>query len=326
MTLRRAFERLVRHATFPLLAFGPSATVLGLLGSDATSNVRPSTTMLGIAALIIVTSYALLALLERLVPHRDEWNHPKNDLAADVAYFVAIGPISALLGGTLAALFVDALHHATHAMQRLAAWPTEWPAAAQVFLACLLAELGHYASHRLGHELPLLWRLHSIHHSARRLYWLNATRFHPLDLMLLAFLQALPLELLGIPPGIFLAYFVASSCYGQLQHCNVDVDTRIWSSVFATPELHRWHHSLHPHEGNTNYGAILIFWDQLFRTRFWPGRPISEPVGIGDMPRFPDQLLAQLLAPFRWSKVVADAGNDLGERSTRMVTDPRLGP
>lgn len=315
MTARRAFAGLVRHGTFPLLAFGPSALVLTLLGPSATAHERPSSTILAASAATIVGSYVLLAMLERLFPHRDDWNRPKDDLLADLAYFVALAPASALLGGTLASLLVDALHRGSPATLRLEVWPEAWFPFLQVFLACWLAELGHYWAHRLGHELPLLWRLHSIHHSARRLYWLNATRFHPLDLMLLGFLQALPLELLGIPPGIYLAYFVASSCYGQLQHGNVDVDTRLFSHLFATPELHRWHHSRHPEEGNTNYGAILIFWDQLFRTRFWPGKPITEPVGIGDMPRFPDHLLDQLLAPFRWQRVVRAASSD-GAAST----------
>lgn len=303
-SLRGALEGVLRHGTFPLLAFGPGALVLGLQGGDAALGAAPSTLVLAVGVALVVGAYLLLAALERFLPHRDAWNQPHDDVRADVLYLLLVGPASAITGAVLARTVAGLAPEAA----RFASWPAHWPVAVQLLLACVLAEFGHYVLHRLGHEVPLLWRLHAIHHSARRLYWLNATRFHPLDLLALGFLQALPLEWLGIPPGIYFAYFVASSCYGQLQHCNVDVDTRIFRWVFATPELHRWHHSQHPAEGNTNYGAILILWDQLFRTRFWPGHPIAEDVGIGDMPSFPTRLRDQLAAPFRWAEVVRASG------------------
>ncbi len=307
MKLRPAVARIVRHGLFPLLAFGPGALVLLVLGPEASARSMPPRSALLAGIATIVASYALLAWLERRFPYREQWNVSQGDVRTDVAYLALVGPASALLGGSFALALAQGLHHVLPDALRADLWPARWPAVGQVLLACLLAELGHYAVHRLGHELPLLWRLHAIHHSARRLYWLNATRFHPLDLMLLACLQALPLEVLGIPPGIYLAYFVVSSCYGQLQHCNLDVDTRSYSWILATPELHRWHHSRHPHEGNSNYGAILIVWDVLFGTRFWPGAPITEPVGIGDLPGFPEGLGDQLTAPFRWKSIEATA-------------------
>lgn len=301
MAVRGALAGLIRHGTFPLLAFGPGAITLGLIRPGSTGSLADDLPGLVGCGLLVVGSYVLLAVLERALPHRDDWNHPKNDVLPDVAYLLAIGPASAFLGGMIATLLVYLSHRAFPAMLRTELWPTSLPAAAQVFLACLVAEFGHYWMHRIGHEVPLFWRLHSIHHSARRLYWLNATRFHPLDLALIALFQVLPLHLLGIPAPIYLAYAVVSSCYGQLQHCNVDVDTSVWRWLFATPELHRWHHSQKPEEGDTNYGAILIAWDQLFRTRFWPGKALTEPVGIGSMPNFPEGLVDQMLAPLHWA-------------------------
>ncbi|MCA9578081.1 MAG: sterol desaturase family protein [Polyangiales bacterium] len=301
---------MVRHATFPLFTFGPAAVVLASLGADASRAELPGWDTFALGGALIVGTYVALAVLERAFPHRPAWNQSQDDVRADVAYFVLVGPASAIAGGVLAALAGSALHATLPEAVQPTLWPRHWPAWTQVLLACGIAELGHYAAHRLGHEWPLLWRLHAIHHSAKRLYWLNATRFHPLDLAVLAFLQALPLEVLGIPPGIFVAYFVASSCYGQLQHCNIDLDARAYAWFFATPELHRWHHSTDPAEGDSNYGAILIGWDVLFRTRFWPGRPIDAPVGIGSLPRFPTGLLAQLRAPFRWRAVEREAGPD----------------
>lgn len=299
MTLRAFRDGLIRHGTFPLVAFGPSLVTLALVAHET----RITTPHLALAVALIAATYALIALCEHLLPHRSDWSHDLGDRATDVVYFVVFGPATALLSGTLAEAIVGALHAHVPTSLALAVWPTRWPLFLQLGLAAFVGELGHYAVHRAGHEWPALWRLHAIHHSARRLYWLNATRFHPIDLFLITFAQVLPLFVLGLPAPLYLAYVVASSCYGQLQHANVDVDARPYRFLFAIPELHRWHHSKNPREGDTNYGAILITVDQIFGTAFWPGRPITDPVGIGAMPSFPEGVGAQLLAPFRWSSI-----------------------
>ena len=169
-------------------------------------------------------------------------------------------------------------------------------------LALVLAELGHYLFHRLSHENPLVWRLHAAHHSAPRLYWLNATRFHVLDLFLIISCESVPLALLGAGQEVLGPYFVFRAVYGQVQHCNVDMPTPRWlDRIFSTPGVHRWHHSTISREGNTNYGAVLCCWDHVFRSFFRPDAPFAGPVGIGQLPDFPSSYLGQQLSPFRWS-------------------------
>lgn len=300
------YEQLIRYGTFPFFAFVPGILVIWVLQPTATGSDWDKALELARCSIIVVISYALIAWLERIQPHRKEWNTNHNDVRADAVYLLAASPASAFLGAYLAGGVVYFGHHFLPQTLTFAIWPTDWHPAAQVFLAVLVAEFGHYWIHRIAHEIPLFWRLHSVHHSAHRLYWLNASRFHPLDLILIGLCQVLPLLMLGIPPEIYLMYTIVAGCYGQLQHCNIDVDTRHWRWLFATPELHRWHHSTDPKEGNTNYGAILISWDQLFRTLFWPGKAIDGPVGIGDMMRFPDGFIDQLLAPIQWKKIQRD--------------------
>ena len=165
----------------------------------------------------------------------------------------------------------------------------------------VLGDLCYYWFHRLSHENGLVWRVHAAHHSAPRLYWLNATRFHPLDLFALITCQTAPLILLGAGPPTLLAYGLFTGAYGQLQHCNVAVRTGPLRFLFATPEIHRWHHSTDPREGNNNYGAVLSTWDLLFGTFFYPGdRAFTGPVGLHDLPNFPRGYLGQLLSPIRW--------------------------
>lgn len=304
MKARGALAAVVRHGTFPLIAFGPAAITLGWLRPGSTGSLRDDLPGLVGCGVLVVGCYLLLALLERALPHRDDWNRPKNDVLPDVAYLLAIGPASAFLGGFIASLLVYLSHRAFPAMLRTELWPTSWPAAAQVFLACLVAEFGHYWMHRIGHEVPMFWRLHSIHHSARRLYWLNATRFHPLDLLALLAFQTVPLILAGATPRALLMYSLFAAVYGQLQHATVRFRTGPLDWLFATPGLHRFHHSTDPREGNANYGAILIAWDLVFRSFFRPkGREFAGPVGIAAMPHFPRGWLAQLASPFRWRRI-----------------------
>lgn len=282
---------------FALVA--PRLDPAGALGIAAAANAP----LLSLLAVSIF--YPAIALLERVWPHRAEWNRAHGDVRTDALYLLVSSPAAtALFGATLAGV---AAGGGGWLSQRVGGslWPAAWPLIAQLFLAILVAEFGHYWFHRISHERPLVWRLHATHHSAERLYWLNATRFHPLDLFCLVALQSGPLILLGAPPQAFLAYSLFATVYGQVQHANVDLRARWLDWVFSTPALHRFHHSTESREGNTNYGAILIAWDQLFGTFYRPrDRAFDGPVGIGKLPRFPKGWLAQLASPFRWRRVV----------------------
>ena len=251
--------------------------------------------------------YAAIAIAERRLPYRREWNHPQGDVGTDVAHLFISGMGSnALVQATVAGVAFAA---AAWLSRRLGAplWPNHWPLVGQLALALLVAEFGHYWFHRLSHENGVVWRVHAAHHSAPRLYWLNATRFHPLDLFALISCQTPPLILLGAGAPVLLAYGLFTGAYGQLQHCNIAVRTGPLRFLFATPELHRWHHSTDPREGNSNYGAVLSAWDLLFGTFFFPAdRTFTGPVGLHDLPRFPQTYLGQLLSPFRWGAARGD--------------------
>ncbi|MFN8644238.1 MAG: sterol desaturase family protein [Candidatus Binatia bacterium] len=244
--------------------------------------------------------YAVIALFERRLPYRREWNEAQGGVATGVAHLFLSGLGSnALVQATVVAAAVAvAAWLSRHLGTPL--WPDHWP---------LIARLAWPARgrarpllvHRLSHENAIVWRVHAAHHSAPRLYWLNATRFHPLDLFALITCQTVPLILLGAGPPVLLAYGLFTGAYGQLQHCNVAVRTGPLRFLFATPEVHRWHHSTDPREGNSNYGAVLSAWDLLFGTFFFPkDRGFTGPVGLHDLPRFPRGYLGQLLSPFRW--------------------------
>ena len=314
-------RRLLALGAFPLLALGTAGVATALAG-DATQWSQRAYAAVYLA--FIVPSYAAIALIERVIPYRDDWRRPQGDVATDATHLVVTGPGSNEAALLAIAVLASLLGLGWNEGQAGRWWPSALPLLLQVWLAVLVAELGHYWFHRLCHETDWLWRLHAVHHSAPRLYWLNATRFHPLDLAGIVFFQVLPLVLLGIPPRVFLLYSIVAACYGQLQHCNAALRAGPWRWVFSTPELHRWHHAADSRHGNANYGAILSAWDLVFGTFALPrGREATEPIGIAGMPQFPATWLGQITAPFRWSALrVAGAAAPLSVPGSAAAAAP----
>jgi sterol desaturase/sphingolipid hydroxylase (fatty acid hydroxylase superfamily) len=276
----------------------PSLDLAGPLGLPDSANpgLRPASA--------ILLFYALIAVLERLFPHRPEWNRSHGDVRTDVFHLLFTGAIAQALVAAVALGPLTLLSLWVSNAAGGALWPSGWPMLAQLALALVLGELGHYVFHRVSHENHFVWRLHAAHHSAPRLYWLNATRFHVLDLSLIISCESLPLALLGAGAEVLAPYFVFRAVYGQVQHCNVEMPTPRWIDwLWSSPNVHRWHHSTVSREGNNNYGAVLNVWDHAFRSFFRPDQPFAGPVGIGQLPNFPAGYLAQQLSPFRWRRI-----------------------
>jgi sterol desaturase/sphingolipid hydroxylase (fatty acid hydroxylase superfamily) len=285
-------------ALFPALlaaAIGGSAWALedGVAGS----------TVIGAVSLACIL---VVVIAERLLPYRRDWNRSQGDLAADAAYLpitagvnAAIEPVVAGVGALIGASLSAALG--------VGLWPTHWPLLVQVGTACVVAELFDYWAHRVMHENEWLWRFHATHHSAPRLYWLNATRAHPCEMLFRGTVGMLPMSILGAGESVFIMLAAVNVSVGLFQHANIDFRLGPLSWIFSVGELHRWHHSTVIAEANRNYGNNFIFWDAVFGTRFYPrDRHCPSALGIGGQGAFPRTLAAQLAAPFRWSRA-ADA-------------------
>jgi sterol desaturase/sphingolipid hydroxylase (fatty acid hydroxylase superfamily) len=251
----------------------------------------------------IVGSYLVIALCERVFPYQQGWLHSQRDLGTDSALFVTNGVLNRLIEPPVLAGSV-VLGAGLAAEIGIGLWPSAWPILAQLCLALVVAEFVEYWFHRLMHEKELLWRLHATHHSAPRLYWLNAARFHPIDLFLVGTGKLVPLAVLGASEQVFALVVLFSAVHGAFQHANLQIRLGPLNWVFSMAELHRWHHSRNMREANTNYGGNLIVWDIVFGTRFLPtDRQPPADIGLADLPAFPMTFLAQLASPFRWKQI-----------------------
>jgi len=253
-----------------------------------------------VLAAVTLTTVVVVGLFERLLPAYPEWNIPANDVGTDVIH--ALVSMIALPQALELALKVGILSCSLSlAGQGFAIWPHHWNIAAQLGLAMLVSQFFEYWAHRLGHTVPLLWRLHATHHSPVRLYWLNAARFHPLDSTISFSLSMASLLLLGAGDQMLLLVAVWTSVHGLFQHANIDVRLGPLNAVFSMAELHRWHHSKRLEEANANYGNNILLWDWVFGTVYWPhDQRADSDIGLKDMDEFPQDYWGQLISPFTW--------------------------
>ncbi|MGB0514170.1 MAG: sterol desaturase family protein [Wenzhouxiangellaceae bacterium] len=177
-------------------------------------------------------------------------------------------------------------------------------AVVEILIAFLLLDLVIYWQHRLLHRVPLLWRIHRVHHCDTGFDLTTGVRFHPLEILLSMAIKLAAIALLGAHPFAVLLFELALSLGALWTHTDValpaTVDRRIrW--LLVTPSMHRIHHSTWRPETDSNYGFHLSVWDRLFGSyRAQPSRPEREmPVGLAAFRDDQDQRLsALLLNPF----------------------------
>ncbi|MGV8935849.1 MAG: sterol desaturase family protein [Allorhizobium sp.] len=246
---------------------------------------------------VYLSTVAVIALFERLMPYEETWLRQDGETFNNIAHsLLSKGGVQML--AAIAASFPMAV--ATLArpifVSPIQFWPQSWPMVLQVVLGLIVAELGLYIAHRLAHEKLSLWRFHALHHSVERLWVINTGRFHFVDSLIKIALSQTPLYLLGAPLPVFLWISAVTAFVGLLTHCNIAVRTGPLDWFLSTPRLHRWHHSRVLAEGNTNYGENLVLWDQLFGTYYNPPRSSSTDIGITG--RVAKSFLGQVVQPF----------------------------
>jgi sterol desaturase/sphingolipid hydroxylase (fatty acid hydroxylase superfamily) len=264
------------------------------------------------AGVVVVSACTLLvALLERIIPYSAQWATPRGDRATDFWHFVFSNRTFDI--GTLAAIGVFApLGGWLSRRLGIGFWPHEWPLLAQGTLALVVVELPWYWIHRLEHTWAPLWRVHSVHHSSQRIYWWNLARNHPLDNLISAFASMALMSLLGVGEQTLAIVATFSGANAMLQHGNVDLRTGPLDLFFATPRVHRWHHSRRLDESMANYGPTLTLWDYVFGSRSFSPR-LHPPLDVGLAPGresldYPQDYLGQLRVPFdgrRWKASAA---------------------
>ena len=185
------------------------------------------------------------------------------------------------------------------AKEGVQAWVHGLPFPVALFLIILVADLVQYWTHRAYHEVPVLWRLHAVHHSVKSMDWLAGSRQHILELLITRTLVLAPIFVLGFSKEVIDAYIVVVGFQAVFNHANVSVRLGPLRYVIVTPNFHHWHHSQDDEAIDKNYAAHFAFLDHLFGTAVQSQRTWPDRYGVvGDY--VPNGFWKQLKFPFLW--------------------------
>lgn len=168
-------------------------------------------------------------------------------------------------------------------------------------IAFLAGEVGYYAGHRLSHGIPLLWRFHAIHHSAKEMDFLVTSRAHPVDMVFGKLSALFPVVLLGLggPSNLEgtlvpVLMVLIGTLWGFFVHANLRWRFGVLEYILSTPAFHHWHHSrVSPLD--RNFSSNLACLDWFFGSLYLPP---NFPASYGIKAEMPEALVDQLAHPF----------------------------
>ena len=208
---------------------------------------------------------ALMAVWELAAPRRTQvirrsvrWPSNIAIVVLDVAVVRVLFPVSAVALAMLAE---------RQGFGLLNAWAM--PAWVAIPFTVVTLDLVIYFQHVLFHAVPLLWRLHRMHHADLEFDVTTGSRFHPIEIILSMIIKLTVIAALGAPAGAVLIFELLLNATAMFNHSNVrlaeEID-RVLRWVIVTPDMHRVHHSIVVRETNSNFGFNLPWWDRLFGT------------------------------------------------------------
>ncbi len=159
----------------------------------------------------------------------------------------------------------------------------DWPAWVEVLAVFVLLDLAIWLQHLLSHKIPILWRLHRVHHADRDIDVTTAIRFHPIEIALSMLLKIALVYALGASIVAVVLFEVVLNGASMFNHANIRLGRaeRWLRLAVVTPDMHRVHHSIDRREHDSNYGFNLSIWDRLFRTYVADPRHGHQGMTIG---------------------------------------------
>lgn len=194
------------------------------------------------------------------------------------------------------------------------------PSPLKILISVIALDLVIYLQHVLFHFLPVLWRLHRMHHTDLDIDVTTGNRFHPVEIIISLGIKLAAVLVIGPSAPAVLLFETLLNATSQFNHGNIRMPLSIdrWLRLLlVTPDMHRVHHSVIPRETNSNFGFNLPWWDRLCGTY----RPQPEAghtgmtIGLKEY-RNPDSLtfFHLLVQPFlrqpRWYKEIKGVQRD----------------
>ncbi len=247
---------------------------------------------------IFLTTLAILLVVQRLWPARGDGRWSIRQLIN--AALVALDTLVLRLAfPVLAVAFAIQMHGSG-----LYGW-LAWPGWLEILTAILVLDVAIYWQHRLLHIIPILWRMHRVHHADTAFDVTTGVRFHPFEMVLSMGVKLGLVWLLAPHPLAVLIFEILLSAGSLFTHADFRfppaLDRKLrW--LIVTPSMHRIHHSTWQPETDSNYGFHLSIWDRIFGS-YTPAPREDErsmPIGLERFRSAQEQTLSSLLFnPFR---------------------------
>ncbi len=174
-----------------------------------------------------------------------------------------------------------------------------------VIVAVVAMDFVIWLQHVMMHAIPLLWRLHRVHHADLDYDVTTGARFHTLEIILSMLIKFATILLLGPPVVAVVIFEVLLNATALFNHGNIQLPTgldRLLRWFLVTPDMHRVHHSIKDDEANSNFGFCLPWWDRLLGTYRDRPRGGHEGMALGIHgyrdPKEVDRLPGMLALPF----------------------------
>lgn len=234
----------------------------------------------GVRLAIFLGVLALMMAAEFLWPRRTQavsrlkrWPHNLTLVALDIVLVRLVFPVS------LAGFCLIAAQNGWGIFNALDApfWLT-------FSLSLLALDVLIYSQHIVLHKIPILWRLHRVHHTDTEFDVTTALRFHPIEILLSMLVKFTAAAILGAPPEAALAFEIILNAAAMFNHGNVKIPEKLdqWlRHIIVTPDMHRVHHSTVRAEIDSNYGFSISLWDRIFDTYCAQPRKGHEAMTIG---------------------------------------------
>lgn len=247
--------------------------------------------------------FVLFAIFERLAPRRR--SHPRRsrrwvtNLSISVLNTITLRALAFGMPLLAVGAALDASAKDWGLFNRL-----DWPAWVEVVLAVLVFDFAIWAQHLITHKVPVLWRLHRVHHADTDIDVSTAIRFHPVEIALSMLLKIGLVYGLGPSAFAIVLFEILLNGTALFNHSNLKLPLALDAllrKVLVTPDMHRVHHSVLREEHDSNYGFALSIWDRLMRT--YVAQPVAGhddmTIGLGWQDDRPSRLGWSLLLPFR---------------------------
>ncbi len=219
--------------------------------------------------IIFVSVLVSLACIELIIPRRDLQSIKSRRWFTNLT-IAAIGNGAVRLMGMIA-LPIVALSAAVYANSH--GWGIlnymGLPVWANIIISIVVFDFAIYVQHVASHHIPILWRLHKVHHADTDIDVTTAVRFHPLEIMLSMLYKVVIVFLIGPPVFAVVVFEIILSSCAMFNHSNILLPSgvdRVLRLFLVTPDMHRVHHSVHENETNSNYGFNIPVWDYIFGT------------------------------------------------------------